>query len=135
MELNTDILTIVGSILGLVWTYYGRKAILHIIESLSQKERYRIAFTSLEAGVEQAYQQYVREAKASSPNGKLGTEQEKEARRRAFALAQDIAMKQGIDLLPTLGKECIDVLIVKIVKSLKPSKVPQDVADDLAKEL
>ncbi len=73
----------------------------------------------LEAGVARTYQIYVKARKTASEDGHLTTEEKLEARELALMHAKDYAMKEGLNLVATLGADMIPVLIEKAVGGLK----------------
>lgn len=73
----------------------------------------------LEAGVAKTYQAYVKARKSASEDGHLTEDEKREARELAFVYAKDYAMKEGVNLVKTLGADMIPVLIEKAVGGLK----------------
>lgn len=73
----------------------------------------------LEMGAQKAYDEFVRDAKAKNPKGKLTAAQVKEARTHAWEAAREFAKERGIDLAKRVAAERIPVLITKVVNSLK----------------
>lgn len=73
----------------------------------------------LEVGAQKAYDEFVREAKAKSPKGKLTRAQVEEARKIAWEAAVEAAKGRGIDLAKRVATERIPVLITQVVNRLK----------------
>lgn len=73
----------------------------------------------LEVGAQKAYDEFVREAKAKSPKGKLTRAQVEEARKIAWEAAVEAAKGRGIDLAKRVAAERIPVLITQVVNRLK----------------
>jgi len=99
-----------------IYTAYRQKA----TAGASQREA---ALLALRAGVEAAYQQYARQAKAegspSSPAGSLSLPEQAAARTVAKDEAQKAGATVGVDVAATLGSANLDVLIADFVKMMK----------------
>ncbi len=82
------------------------------------------AMACLEAGVQSAYDSYVRAIKLASEDGKLTDEERKQARQIAIDAAKAYATTYGIDLVKELGAEMLPVLIEKVISKLKGTSQP-----------
>jgi hypothetical protein len=110
-------LTLVGGVLGLVWTAFRSSDLVRN----ARGQRYDKALQALEAGVEQTYRTYVQAVKTAKEDGKLTPEEASEARQRARDAAIEFGRTQGIDVLNELGTAYVDLWIAKLVKRLKAS--------------
>lgn len=111
-ELVKLILWIIGTIVGVVWGW--AKARYHLKEGKKAK---LIEIT--EKAVLQIYEEFVREAKALSEDGKLSMEDITLARGQAWNRACDIAKGHGIDFAKEVSLHYFPVIIDKIIKSVK----------------
>lgn len=108
-------IALVGTLAGGFWALVKGSA---WFESL-RRRKYRRALELIEAAVEETYRTYVAAIKNAREDGKLTPEEQAHARALARARALSIASSEGLDLLNTLGKECIDLWIARAVKLLK----------------
>ena len=77
------------------------------------------AVQCVESGVRQTYEEFVRGAKAEDPDGKLDSDQRKEAVSRALATAFDFARTEGVDLLDYYARSYLPVLVDRVVRKLR----------------
>ncbi len=108
-------LALVGSFFGGVWVlfkssdWYQRRL----------RHRYQRALLALEAGVQQAYDSYVRAIKEARKDGKLTDDERKRARDIAREAAITFGRGQGVDVVRQLGQEFVDTLTNRMVRKLK----------------
>ncbi|HOV72992.1 MAG TPA: hypothetical protein P5318_06455 [Candidatus Hydrogenedentes bacterium] len=108
-------LTLIGGLLGLAWTAFRSSDLLRN----ARNRRFERALQALEAGVELTYRTYVQAIKEAKADGKLTTEEAREARRRARDAAIEFGRAQGLNVLDELGPAYVDLWIAKLVKRLK----------------
>ena len=108
-------LMILGTLLGGIWTLFKSTELYARI----RRWRCERALLALEAGVMATYETYVREIKASREDGKLTSEERREARRRAKEYAIDLARSQGLDIVRELGQHYLDAWLERLVRRLK----------------
>jgi len=108
-------LTIVAAVVGLVWTgikgsrFYQRR----------QREHFERALLMLEAGVENAWQTYVRELKRGREDGRLTREEARHARQLAIEAAVHHGQREGIDVLAAMGRDYADAFITRLIRQRK----------------
>lgn len=112
---NPDFLKILAELIVLVWVFVKIKT------NLSDK-KYQLAIEALEQGVEETYEEFVRGIKLGREDGKLTNEEIKEAQKRAIDAAWRYGKTKGVDIIKTLGKEYLPVLIAKLISSFKSKK-------------
>ena len=118
-QIGTELLLgLVGTVVGSVWTAFKS---LDFMRS-RRVERYDEAVRALESGVEKTYDVYVRHIKEARTDGKLTSRERRAARDRATQYAVDCARDRGVDLIETLGRDYLPVLITRIVRELKGAK-------------
>ena len=117
--LNSDPgLTLVASVAGAIWTafksseWYARR----------RSDRNQRAQTALEAGVEQAYQTYVREIKLAREDGKLTKVERRRARDLAIEAAAEYGRTRGVDVVEELGHDYLDLWIARTLRQMKRGK-------------
>ena len=89
------------------------------VAKANKKERRDIALRALEAGVSKTYDVYVRLIKGVRDDGKLTANEIRTARDRSVGFAIEFARNQGVDVVETIGREYLPVLVTKIVRHLK----------------
>ncbi len=115
-QIGTElVLAVLGAVVGTIWTAFKS---LDFMRS-RRTERYAEAVRALESGVEQTYEVYVRHIKQASADGKLTSHERRVARERATEFATRYARDRGVDLIDTIGREYLPVLITRIVRELK----------------
>ncbi len=108
-------LTALGWALGGLWTAFRASDWFARLRN----ERLRKAIDALEAGVDITYRTYVEAIKAAREDGKLTSQERREARRRARETAIQFGRSQGIDILQELGADYIDMWIERILRQVK----------------
>lgn len=109
-------LMLLGTLLGGLWSLFKSTELYARI----RRRRCERALLALEAGVMNTYETYVREIKASREDGKLTSEERREARRRAKNYALDLARSEGLDIARELGHTYLDTWVERLVRKLKP---------------
>ena len=96
-----------------------------LIEKSKTAKKWQLdkAYSFVAAGVEQTYKDYVRNIKAAKADGKLTDDERREARERAKEYAIAYAKEDGFDLLKTIGKDILPLLIEKFVSKAKSGVV------------
>lgn len=84
-----------------------------------RKWRLDRAVECLAAGVRETYEEYVREIKKASEDGKLTDEERSFAMRMALEKAKSYALNAGFDLLKVYAEEYLPVLVERIIGSQK----------------
>ncbi len=110
-----NLIALVAALVGFVWTTVKG---LDVFQE-HRRRRYWKAVEFLEAGIQHTYETYVREIKLAREDGKLANEERELARERAIAFGKEYAAAVGMDLVKTLGKEYLPVLIEKIISRFK----------------
>lgn len=110
-----ELLAGVGALATTLWAWFKASAWFRIC----RQERYKKAVQALEAGVDATFRSYVQAIKEGREDGKLTREEMRLARKRAKDAAVEIGKTRGVDVLTEIGSEYLDVLIARIVKSLK----------------
>ena len=119
----------VGVALAL-FTWIG-KNILALVENLAAREEYKKHAAAIAAG-EQAlrwigvmtvatYQDFVRELKEASADGRLTENEVREARRRTIEAAWEKIRSEGLDKASGITKEMLPLLVEQTVSYLKNS--------------
>ena len=109
------VLGVLGSVFGTVWAAFKSLDLM----KMCRDDKYAEAVRALEAGVGKTYDVYVEQIKAARADGKLTSSERRAARNRAVQFAVDYARDRGVDVVETLGREYIPVLISRIVRDLK----------------
>ena len=86
-----------------------------------KKLRLEQAVQCISAGVRETYEEYVRETKKASEDGKLTAEERDAAMRMALAKARSYAREKGFDLLKIYAAEFLPVLAERIIGVQKAS--------------
>ena len=79
------------------------------------------------AGVQAAYEEYVRAIKLASEDGKLTDEERTTAQTIAIERATAYARQYGIDLVQTLGSEMLPYFVERVLISIKAKSLPEAV--------
>jgi len=108
-------LLLLGTVLAGVWSLFKSTELYARLH----RRRCERALLALEAGVMNTYETYVREIKASREDGKLTSEERREARRRAKNYALDLARSEGLDIARELGHTYLDAWLERLVRKLK----------------
>jgi len=108
-------IALIGAVAGGLWALFKGSAWFEAL----RRRKYRRALELIEAAVEETYRTYVAEIKRAREDGKLTAEEQAHARELARERALSIARNEGLDLLNTIGKDCIDLWIARAVKALK----------------
>ena len=100
--------------------------IFSYVRRLESVKRWKLtrAVECVEAGVRQTYEDYVRNIKELSADGKLTDKEREEARNRAILYAKEYAMDEGVDLLKVYAKEYLPVLVEKVIRRNKSAALP-----------
>ena len=106
---------IVASVIVAIW------GIVKIRYRLSEGRNAK-ATGFLEMGVQRAYDEFVRAAKAQAPEGKLTDDQVRKARDEAWKAAKGYAADAGFDLVKEIAAEQVPMLLTKIVSNLKKKR-------------
>ncbi|MFC1735129.1 hypothetical protein ACFL1X_03365 [Candidatus Hydrogenedentota bacterium] len=112
-----NIVATVGAIVAMAWTALKGQVFFERVRS----QRYWKAVKCLESGVVFTYENYVREIKAASSDGKLTVDERRRARKTAIEKAKEYGWDHGIDVLRELGRDYVPVLVERIVGRLKGS--------------
>lgn len=105
--------------LNYLWKLIIPVAFAWLLKKAHDKEALQSAIRALEAGVTDAWVNFVRELKAKAQDGKLSAEEKKEAATWARNKAMEIAKGPGKRVLVSLGELGMNALIEKIVKKNK----------------
>jgi len=112
------VISLVGAVAGAIWTAFKS---LDFMKS-RRDERYAEAVRALESGVEKTYEVYVSHIKEARADGRLTARERRIARDRAVQYATEYARDRGVDLVETLGRNYLPVLITRLVRELKGSE-------------
>jgi hypothetical protein len=129
--LSDAILPAVVAIVSALWAWVRKNEKL-------QAWKLTKAMECLEAGVQNAYDEYVRAIKLASEDGKLTEEERRNARTLAIDSAKAYAKNYGIDLVKELGAEMLPKLIEGILSKFKKAEtvvIPVVAKDDPAPEV
>lgn len=96
---NETLVLALLTVAGAVWAYFKKRN----EDRIAKSERLAACIRFIEAGVQFAYEKYVREAKVKNVDGKLHNGQRIEAREKAVAKASELARVRGINLAQELG--------------------------------
>ena len=107
--------TIIIYVLGL-----GFAALLKL--SFIKKYKLEKGIQAIEAGVYETYLELVKHFKEANEGKSLTEEQRQSAMKSALSKAQEIGLKQGVNIAKLFGKEYLPVLVNKIVAKIKPKK-------------
>lgn len=83
-----------------------------------------VALDALEAGVQKAWDDIVKDMKTKSADGKLTAEERREAFEYAVSQAKRIGAEHGLDVVKTLGANMIPMLVKKIIDRRKKAATP-----------
>ena len=108
-------LTMVSAALGSIWTAFKTSE----WRRRAQETRYAKAVQALEVGVDATYRSYVQSLKEAREDGKLTASEAALARQRAIRTAVAYGREQGIDVLTEVGANYAELLIAKLVKTVK----------------
>lgn len=112
---NVQLWEVVGAIVAAIW--------LIVKQKIKMDEDWQVRLTGfIEAGVQVTYDEFIRQAKKASADGKLTPEQINEARGKAWDAAKVFARDQGIDLVKQVAAEQIPVLITRVANGMKNKK-------------
>jgi len=90
------------------------KAKYHLAEGKKGK-----IFESVEEGVKNSFDIFVKETKDKNEDGKLSKDEIQTALDIAWNKSKEVAKQKGIDLAKELSREYFPVLVDKVIKSLK----------------
>ena len=107
--------TLVIAAVGLIWAAIKRSE-RYKAWATAQHEK---AVLAVEAAVAEVYNVFVRQAKDSSPNGRLSDAERKQARNLAAQAAIAYGDSTGVDVKRTLGNEFVDLYIQQAVAKAK----------------
>jgi hypothetical protein len=114
--LNSDaVLNIVGVIVAAIFAWIESTKFM----ADAKNERYAKALSAVEAGVDGAYEDYVKAIKEDRPGDKLTKEEIAEARRQAIDLATGYARREGVDLIKELGGNFLESILTRKVQDAK----------------
>jgi predicted alternative tryptophan synthase beta-subunit len=112
---NDHSLTLIAAVFGVVWStfqssdYFQRRRSARMLRALG----------ILETAVARTWETYVRAIKQGRADGKLTATERTHARRLAAETAIEIARREGINLLRTLGHEHLDRHITTAARARK----------------
>lgn len=109
------VIGLLGAAFGTVWTAFKSLDFM----KMCKDDKYAEAVRALEAGVGKTYEIYVHHIKQSRSDGKLTAYERRTARDRAVQFAVEFARNRGVDVVETIGREYLPVLITRIVRELK----------------
>jgi len=118
-ELWVQILGSVAVVIGTVMTYFGRKLINYLIKKMDATDAQKVAFDALAAGMAEVQNDFVREAKKASADGRLSKEEIKKAEEMAIERAKTIVTGPVKDIVLSWGKEQISSYIKQILNKEK----------------
>lgn len=108
------LVTVVGALLA-----WGAK---HGVQKAGEDKAKADAVLALEAGVNQAWEEFVKNAREAAKDGKLTKSEKESARNLAIQHAKAVAAGPGLKMLNTWGRPVLDSLIKKIVNKFKGGK-------------
>jgi hypothetical protein len=116
------VLGLLGAVFGTVWTAFKSLDVM----KMCKDEKYDEAVRALEAGVGKTYEVYVHHIKEARADGKLTAYERRTARDRAVQFAVEFARNRGVDVVETIGREYLPILITRIVRNLKGKNPTQE---------
>jgi len=115
-----NLLAAAGTLLGVLAAW----ALRRLTANMQAKQLRDEAIACLEAGVEDAWEHYVRDAKTAAEDGKLTAIERQSARKRALNMAAATARDERVRAwLWAAGEEYIAAIIRKIVQARKAAAV------------
>lgn len=109
------VLGMLGAVFGTVWTAFKSLDLMKVCKD----EKYAEAIRALESGVGKTYEVYVHHIKEARADGKLTSYERRTARDRSVQFAVEFARNRGVDVVETIGREYLPILITRIVRDLK----------------
>lgn len=98
-------LTVIAALVGMAWAAFRASAWYRERVSDNEIKAWQKAVDCVTAGVNVAYEEYVRGIKAGNADGKLTEDERKTARKKAFDAAIEYAKDAGISLFDAIGSE------------------------------
>lgn len=112
---NEVVLGYIIAAIAAIWGWLKRKADI-------KDERLQKGVLFLEEGVEEVWNEVVKDLKVKAADGKLTANEKKSALAIAKAKAVGYAKKEGWNLFTYIAEETIPIIIRKIVDGRKPGK-------------
>lgn len=112
-------LDIAETALNYLWKLIVPLGFAWLVKKVHDKEALKAAIRALEAGVNDAWVNFVSDLKKKASDGKLTADEKREARTWAKNMALSIAKGSGKKVLVSLGQLGLDALIEKIVRRNK----------------
>ena len=103
---------------GTLFAWLAKMMVAKAGEDQAKKD----AILALEAAVSATYEEFVRQTKQATADGKLSDAERKAARNMAITKAKEIATGAGLKLLKSWGAPILESLVEKIVSKMKESK-------------
>ena len=114
-----QLLGAIATVLGAVLTYATTKLINYLIKKMDATEQQKQAFDLLAAGMAEAQNEFIREAKKASEDGRLTKEEIKAAEQMALERAKDLAKGPVKDIIISWGKDQVSSYIKQILNKEK----------------
>lgn len=130
-ELVNLLLTVIGFALTTVFAVVSKKYLNITEEDRSLIKIAKVAGQAVSAGVDKTYQEFVRDIKEKSADGKLTAEEKKLALQNALNFAKQYGMERGVNLIKEHGDDLLKAMIEDYItkrKSVSAISNPPDVS-------
>ena len=118
-ELVIEALTPVAiTLVGGLWAIFKAK----VLKKAKKEEAYNKVLDCIESAVQQTYEGYVRDIKASRADGKLTSEERDVAKDAAVRVAKEQARHLGLEAERIVGEDLLPMLVERMVAKLKARK-------------
>ena len=114
-----EILGSIAAVLGTILTYFTTKAINYLVKKMKATDDQKKAFDALAAGMAEAQNNFIRDAKKASEDGRLTKEEIKQAEEMALERAKELATGPVKDIILSWGKQQISSYIKQILNKEK----------------